>query len=122
MQNTQQSSILAKICADKIQHIAEKKSITAIGEIMQMAKDAGVDVIKMEKEELSKTTESTLIAHTQLAEQLKIPGVPTMLGLKKDGKFVIIPPMDIDGFNKTLDSLKLDSPSSDQIDEPVQKN
>lgn len=74
--------------------------------LLQMAKDSGIDVAKMEKDELAEATEKTLVSLTQLAEQLKIPGVPTIFGLQKDGKLVIVPPMDIDGFNKTLDSLK----------------
>ena len=71
-----------------------------------MAKDAGIDVAKMEKGELAKETEEKLISFTKLAEELKIPGVPTIFGLQKDGKFVIVPPMDIEGFNKIIDSLK----------------
>jgi protein-disulfide isomerase len=74
--------------------------------LLQMAKDSGVDVAKMEKEEVAEETEKTLIAYTQLAEQLKVPGVPTVFGVQKDGKVVIVPPMDIDGFNKAIDSLK----------------
>jgi|GEM_PF-6047416 len=74
--------------------------------LLQMAKDAGIDVAKMEKGELAKETEEKLVSFTKLAEELKIPGVPTIFGLQKDGKFVIVPPMDIEGFNKTIDSLK----------------
>ncbi len=74
--------------------------------LLQMAKDCGIDVAKMEKDELAEETEKTLISHTQLAEQIKIPGVPTILGIQKDGKVVIIPPMDLDGFDKAVDSLK----------------
>jgi protein-disulfide isomerase len=74
--------------------------------LLQLAKDAGIDVAKMEKDELSETTEKTLVSFTQLAEQIKIPGVPTIFGLQKDGKLVVVPPMDIDGFNKVIDSLK----------------
>ncbi len=74
--------------------------------LLQMAKDSGIDVTKMEKDELSEDTEKTLITHTQLAEQLKIPGVPTIFGVQKDNKVIIIPPMDLDGFNKVIDSLK----------------
>lgn len=74
--------------------------------LLQMAKDSGIDVAKMEKDELAEATEKTLVSLTQLAEQMKIPGVPTIFGLQKDGKLVIVPPMDIDGFNKAIDSLK----------------
>ncbi len=74
--------------------------------LLQMAKDSGIDVVKMEKDELAEATEKTLVSLTQLAEQMKIPGVPTIFGLQKDGKLVIVPPMDIDGFNKMIDSFK----------------
>ncbi|MBY0281101.1 MAG: DsbA family protein [Alphaproteobacteria bacterium] len=74
--------------------------------LLQMAKDSGIDVAKMEKDELAEATEKMLVSLTQLAEQMKIPGVPTIFGLQKDGKMVIVPPMDIDGFNKVIDSFK----------------
>eukprot|EP01037_Dinobryon_pediforme_P014768 gene14768-14898_t len=42
--------------------------------LLQMAKDSGIDVVKMEKDELAEATEKTLVSLTQLAEQMKIPG------------------------------------------------
>lgn len=91
--------------------------------LLQMAKDSGIDVAKMEKDELAEATEKNLISLTQLAEQLKIPGVPTIFGLQKDGKLVIVPPMDIDGFNKALDSLKGGPATAPaEVNSPVKSN
>lgn len=74
--------------------------------LLVLAKESGLDVAKLEKDETSETTEKALAENVRLFDSLKAAGVPTVFGGKKTGDLVIVPPMDLDNFSKLIDSIR----------------
>jgi protein-disulfide isomerase len=80
--------------------------------LLVLAKESGLDVAKLEKDEASEATEKALTENVRLFDSLKTSAVPTVFGGKKLGNLIIIPPMDLDNFSKLIDSIREDKHQS----------
>jgi protein-disulfide isomerase len=95
--------------ADKLR-VFQEKFIDNIADInrqklLDLAKSSGFDLARLEKDELSEETEKTLARNGNLAEQIKLQGVPTVFVVDADGKLSLVPPMNLEGFNALVDGL-----------------
>jgi len=73
--------------------------------LVKLAKDAGLDMQKLEKDVASEDTDKAIKSNAALADQIKIPGVPSVFGFNaKEG--IVVQPMDLESFNKFLDDFK----------------
>lgn len=73
--------------------------------LMKLGKDAGLDMQKLEKDVASEETDKIIKSNAALADQIKIPGVPSVFGFnEKEG--IVVQPMDLESFNKFLDDFK----------------
>lgn len=61
----------------------------AQNDMMKASKELGLDLDRLSKD--MKTTDQIIIQQTQLAEDLMIPGVPTMFLLTNDGAHFLVP-------------------------------
>jgi protein-disulfide isomerase len=87
--------------------------------LLLLAKEAGLDVARLEKDEASEATEKTLTENVKLFDSLKAAGVPTVFGGKQSDDLMMIPPMDLDSFSKLIDSIKEKTKSSAGTTEPA---
>jgi predicted DsbA family dithiol-disulfide isomerase len=91
--------------------VFEQKFIDNIADInrqklLDFAKSSGFDLARLEKDELSEETEKVINRNGNLAEELKIQGVPTVYVIMPDGKLSLVPPMSLDGFMGLVDDLQ----------------
>lgn len=73
-------------------------------------KEAKLNPKKFEQDFNSETVHKQLMSNSNLAETIKVPGVPTIFGIQTNGDFVIVPPTEIKEFNKLIDNLKVSKP------------
>ena len=89
-----------------MEKFVEKSGELDRAKLLGLAKEAGLDVAKLEKDETSEASSKTLEDNVKTFDSIKAAGVPTVFGGKKSGDLMMIPPMDVDNFSKLIDSFK----------------
>lgn len=80
--------------------------------LLELAKEAGFNVQILEKDEESKNVEDILNENMKLASDLKLKGTPTVYILNKEGRFILVPPMDVSGFLSLAQSIQQEKAKS----------
>lgn len=89
--------------------------------LVKLAKDAGLDTQKLEKDVDSEEIDKLIKSNATLADQIKIPGVPSVFGFN-DKESIVVQPMDLDSFNKFLDDFKAGKTSEEEVPTAVETN
>jgi protein-disulfide isomerase len=98
----QSTSKLQKFQEKFIENLAEMNR----QKLLDFSKGAGLDVSKLEKDELSEEMDKILSRNVALAESLKIQGVPTVYMITNDGKVSLVPPMSLEAMMEMIDDLR----------------
>lgn len=86
-------------------------------------KSVGFNKNSFDKVFKSEDTINTIIENTAIAEELKIPGVPMVLGLQGNGDLAVIPSLDLDKIDQLSENLKNSSFSTTCVStNPVREN
>lgn len=103
----------AKQGTDKLEKLAYKiatnKEQLSKAKLLSIATEIGLNAKTLESDEISKEVSDILDKNTKLAEEIRLPGVPFIVGFfAKSDDCIIIPPVDIASMNSMLDKLKGD--------------
>ena len=93
-----------------IKKLVDKYNKLDKGKLSALVKEVGLDAKKFEKELNSEEVHKKLSSNIALAEELKIPGVPTIFVVQENGELQVMPPTDVKDFNKIIDNAKTAKP------------